>query len=78
MSDSKAKVLSLIANKNDDPLVSKLSLIENELKIVYFIAALDSFRSDSLLRPFPSDYVLADNKKDFDRLVGFGVVCPNE
>lgn len=67
MSD-KEKVLNLIANKNDGP-VSKLSLIENELKIVYFIAALDSYRSDSLLRPFPSDFVLADNKKDFDRLV---------
>ena len=72
MSDYKEKVLNLIANKSGDgdPMVSKLLLIENELKITYFIAALDSYRSDSLLRPFPNDFVLADNKKDFDRLVG--------
>lgn len=71
MSDHKEKVLNLIANNGGggDPMVSKLKLIENELKVVYFIAALDSYRSDSLLRPFPGDFVLADNRKDFDRLV---------
>lgn len=72
MSGHKEKVLNLIAigsGDGDDPMVSKLKLIENELKVVYFIAALDSYRSDSLLRPFPSDFVLADNRKDFDRLV---------
>jgi len=51
-------------------IVSKRShsLIEYEIKLLSFIAALNSYKSDSLLRPFPNQFLVGD-KKDFDRLI---------
>lgn len=74
------KVLSLIESKisdeTNDLIVSKRlsSLIEYELKTISFIASLKSYKSNSLLRPFPNDFLHADNRKDFDKLVGTFVI----
>ena len=65
MANCKERVLNLIESKNS--IVSKLSLIEYELKIIIFISTLNSYKVDSLLRPFPNDYL--DDKKDFNKLV---------
>ena len=34
-----------------------------------FWAALSSYRHDTVLRPYPSEFVLSDGSKDVDRLV---------
>lgn len=65
----KDKVLELIQkNKNSSNLIVS-KLIEFELKIISFVATVNSYKSDCLLRPFPNDFLTADNRKDFDRLV---------
>ena len=41
-----------------------------DLRWSLFISALESYRHDSILRPFPSAYLEGDGTKNFQRLVG--------
>ena len=40
-----------------------------------FWAAMTSYRHDTVLRPFPPDFVLADNTKDVEALVSYEMEC---
>ncbi|RMX57747.1 hypothetical protein pdam_00020081 [Pocillopora damicornis] len=44
-------------------------LTSADLQWSLFIAALESYRHDSILRPFPSAYVVGDDNKNFQGLV---------
>lgn len=41
----------------------------SEFIVGIFCAALTSYRHDTVLRPFPSPFILEDGSKDFDGLV---------
>lgn len=47
-------------------------LTSADLQWSLFIAALESYRHDSILRPFPSAYVVGDGNKNFQGLVSVG------
>lgn len=47
-------------------------LTSADLQWSLFISALESYRHDSILRPFPSAYVVGDGNKNFQGLVSVG------
>ena len=59
MDDLKAKVLQKV----------KGDVLAADLVWSLFYSALHSYRHDSVLRPFPSDYMPSEGEKDFTALV---------
>ena len=51
-------------------LDSRVEQIKTDFRLSLFASALNSYRCDTILKPFPSDYVNSDiNEKLFDCLV---------
>ena len=59
-----------------DKVVAKLrkDALSVDLQISLFMAALQNYRHDSLLRPFPSAYLHENGEKDIDALVSYNYI----
>jgi hypothetical protein len=44
-------------------------ILASEVKYSIFCGALRNYKRDFLIRPFPSDFFLKDETKDFEKLV---------
>jgi len=63
MSGSREELKRIVLGKiRADPLAA-------DLRFSLFIAALHSYRCDSVLRPFPPRFLTEDEEKDIDALV---------
>jgi len=61
--DSKSSVLELLDKRYN-------KLIAYDFTVSLFVSALNSYRCDSVLKPFPNQYINSDNnEKQFDFLV---------
>lgn len=50
-------------------------LLASELKICLFMSALETYRYDSVLRPFPPVGLRDDGSKDVQKLVSLKTCC---
>lgn len=63
MAGSREELKRIILGKiREDPLAA-------DLRWSLFVAALHSYRCDTVLRPFPPRFVAEDDEKDIDGLV---------
>ena len=67
--------MSAVHDREEDGKKSRvLSALSSDLPasdclVTLFLSALTSYRHDTILKPFPPDFVLKDGSKDIDGLV---------
>ncbi len=66
----KSSVMKLLLDKKESN-----NLIAYDFRVSLFVSALNSYRCDSVLKPFPNHYINSDNnEKQFDFVVIFLII----